>query len=145
MDVIFDIDGTIADRTHRLHFVEGPKKDYDAFTLASVDDMPIEPVASVMRDLTMKVTNHVICCTARMEKYRDLTERWLLKHRLFPERLYMRPDGDNRADNVIKEELLDQIIADGYRPTIVFDDRRRVVDMWRRRGLVCAQVDTGDF
>ena len=29
--------------------------------------------------------------------------------------------------------------------TIIFEDRKRVVDMWRRRGIVCAQVAEGDF
>ncbi|WP_457852111.1 phosphatase domain-containing protein [Mycolicibacterium conceptionense] len=27
----------------------------------------------------------------------------------------------------------------------IFDDRNRVVDMWRRLGLACFQVAEGDF
>lgn len=28
---------------------------------------------------------------------------------------------------------------------MVFEDRARVVDMWRKRGVLCAQVAPGDF
>lgn len=29
--VIVDIDGTVADLSHRIHFIEGEKKDWDSF------------------------------------------------------------------------------------------------------------------
>ena len=35
--------------------------------------------------------------------------------------------------------------ADGFNPTMAFDDRQQVVDMWRERGLTVAQVAEGDF
>ncbi len=38
---VFDIDGTLADITHRLHFIQGEKKDWDAFFAACIDDAPI--------------------------------------------------------------------------------------------------------
>ena len=57
----------------------------------------------------------------------------------------MRAEGDYRADDVVKGELLDRILADGYHPELVFDDRTRVVNMWRARGIMCAQVAEGDF
>jgi hypothetical protein len=46
---------------------------------------------------------------------------------------------------VIKGEILDQMLVDGYTPTIAVDDRNQVVDMWRARGLRCLQVAPGDF
>ena len=61
------------------------------------------------------------------------------------ERLYMRPEQDYRQDNVIKSEILDQMHADGYSPTIVVDDRQQVVDMFRSRGLRVLQVAPGNF
>lgn len=30
--VIVDIDGTVADLRHRIHFIEGEKKDWDSFS-----------------------------------------------------------------------------------------------------------------
>ena len=46
---------------------------------------------------------------------------------------------------MIKSDLYDQIIEDGFRPAIVFDDRESVVKMWRGRGLRCLQVAEGNF
>ena len=45
----------------------------------------------------------------------------------------------------MKEELLAQVKADGYEPILAFEDRERVVDMWRRNGIQCCQVAPGDF
>ena len=48
-------------------------------------------------------------------------------------------------DPVIKSDLYDQILEDGFKPTIVFEDRESVVKMWRGRGLRCLQVAEGNF
>jgi beta-phosphoglucomutase-like phosphatase (HAD superfamily) len=61
------------------------------------------------------------------------------------EAIYMRADGDFRQDYVIKEEILDRDILPNYSPQMAFDDRNRVVEMWRRRGIPCLQVASGDF
>ena len=43
------------------------------------------------------------------------------------------------------ELLKERIRKDGYEPFLVFDDRQRVVDMWRRNGIQCCQVAPGDY
>lgn len=147
MDVIFDLDGTLADLTHRRHFVASKPKNWKAFFSGLDRDTVIEPVAMVARGFA--VGNRVIICSGRPDDLRDVTEKWLRKHvwgnglPIAP--VYMRKAGDFRADDIVKSELLDQILADGYRPEFVFDDRARVVKMWRTRGLLCAQVAEGDF
>ena len=60
-------------------------------------------------------------------------------------KLYMRGDKDRRGDDIVKRELLAGIRSDGFDPKLAIDDRRRVVDMWRSEGLVCAQVAEGEF
>ena len=60
-------------------------------------------------------------------------------------KLYMRKEGDFRPDAKIKEELIAQMKADGYEPILAFEDRQRVVDMWRRHGVQCCQVAPGDY
>jgi hypothetical protein len=57
----------------------------------------------------------------------------------------MRPEGERREDCEVKRELLAQIRADGYNPVMVFEDRDRVVAMWREEGLRCLQVAPGNF
>lgn len=144
MDVIFDIDGTLADINHRRHFVTEKPKNWPAFQASAHLDRCVEPLACLARSLPL-LSHRVILCSGRGEQERPVTEAWLTKHQIPFDRLYMRAEKDYRADDVIKAELLARIIADGYRPELVFDDRNRVVAMWRAAGIVCAQVAEGDF
>jgi hypothetical protein len=57
----------------------------------------------------------------------------------------MRKNNDHREDSIVKQEMLDKIRLDGYNPTLVFDDRARVVEMWRKNGIKCFQVAEGNF
>jgi hypothetical protein len=52
----------------------------------------------------------------------------------------MRKTDDNRCDSIVKEEIYNEYIKDKYNVLAVFDDRDRVVDMWRRIGLPTYQV-----
>ena len=90
--------------------------------------------------------HRLIFCSGRPERTRQATVDWLQRHLgLTPEALYMRGDNDRRADDIVKRELLARMRADRFEPAFAIDDRRRVVDMWRSVGLVCAQVAEGDF
>lgn len=136
--VIFDIDGTLSDPSHRLHFVTGGRKDWPAFFDAMGDDPVNEPIrwlATVMDDIGLSV----ILTSGRPDSHRLVTEEWLLEHGIPFHGLYMRAAGDYRADNVVKSQILDGILADGYEVKLVIDDRQSVVDMWRERGLTCLQ------
>ena len=57
----------------------------------------------------------------------------------------MRKDGDQRADHIVKREILDHIRKAGFEPVLVFDDRQSVVDMWRDQGIRVAQTAPGKF
>lgn len=144
MDIVFDIDGTLADITHRRHLVVEKPTNWLKFQSLAHLDAPHEPIASLARSLSI-LCHRLILCSGRGELERQVTETWLRAHQIRYDRLYMRAEKDYRADDVIKEELLNQMIADGYRPELVFDDRDRVVQMWRRRGIACCQVAEGNF
>lgn len=138
MDIIFDIDGTLADLTHRRHFVRSKPKNWKAFDAGMAEDKPIYPVIAALVSFKRADTNNrIILCSGRSEPNRGVTVDWLKRHNIwqYVDNLYMRAANDYRADDIIKEELLDRILEDGYYPAMVFDDRPRVVRMWRRRGL----------
>lgn len=144
---LFDIDGTIADATHRLHHITGEKKDWPAFFDACVDDAPIEHIIGLVETLLeYEYSPGVVFVSGRSDRVRQQTIDWLERH-LFMKGfdLYMRKDGDFRPDHVVKLELLAQIRADGFEPIMAFDDRNQVVEMWRANGIPCAQVAPGDF
>ena len=144
--ILVDIDGTLADQTHRQHFVSGPgPKDWDAFFMHMAGDAPIWPVVDLVRSLKDR-GNTIIFVTGRPERYRGVTYKWLEGAGFeSPFNCHMRPDNDRRADDIIKEEILNSLRASGYRPTIAIDDRKAVVAMWRRNGIICLQCNEGDF
>jgi hypothetical protein len=154
MDVIFDLDGTLADCSHRLHFVQSKPKNWKAFYAGIPHDQPIRETMHILHCLNVSCDgvgyrwNRIIFCTGRSEEYRDTTVNWLATHagewtRQVP--LYMRPTGDHRPDFEIKALLLATMHVDGYTPRVAFEDRDQVVDMWRRNGLVCYQVAKGAY
>lgn len=140
---LFDIDGTLANCDHRKHHIEGEKKDWDTFFSLCHLDEPIIPIMTLAKDLRSSLAATVFV-TGRAARCSLATMRWLNMHGLYGP-IYTRADGDHRPDDIVKIELLEQIIEDGYQPIMVFDDRNSVVKAWRARGLVCAHVAEGDF
>ena len=141
--VIFDIDGTLADLSHRLHYVKQKPKRWPEFLALAKDDAPIWPVVTLYNLIGHGSGYEVkrVLVSGRSEKIRDDTETWLQAHGIHHNGLYMRPDKDCRPDYVLKKEILGQIYKDFNDAEILFvvDDRQTVVDMWRAEGLICLQ------
>jgi hypothetical protein len=146
MKIAMDLDGTLADITHRLHFIQHERskdKDWPSFFRASVDDKPIAPMIALAQSLVL--AGHAVdIWSGRSDVVRFETEAWLNRHAIGYRTLRMRRDGDYRKDCIVKQEWLDGLPS-FERPDIAFDDRQQVVDMWRRNGIRCAQVAPGDF
>ena len=146
--IVFDLDGTLADIAQRLHFLKTNKKDWDGFFSAIPSDEPIQPLVDLVITLLKVNEKTVLFATSRPERTREDTEAWLLKHGIkadFQSCLFMRPDGDQRPDSIVKREILARMRNAGFEPKLVFDDRQSVVDMWREQGIRVAQVAPGDF
>lgn len=143
MRFVFDLDGTLADITHRLHFIQNKPKDWPAFFRACVDDKPIWPLIVIAQRLMF--TNVVEIWSGRSDMVRTETAKWLDDHGMgMRGSLRMRRDGDYRADHIVKSEWLESLPRELW-PDLVFDDRQQVVDMWRAHGIICCQVAPGDF
>lgn len=145
--VICDIDGTVSLRNGRSPF------DY-----SKVKEDTFDPR---MREVLMKfINNHIpiLFVSGREDicNCRKDTEEWIEKNLIgqYKEKLsgkdwrwklIMRGKGDHRGDEVVKKELYDNQIKPIYDILCVFDDRDKVVKMWRDEGLLCCQVYYGDF
>ena len=142
MFVVFDLDGTLADLTHRVHLVQkGRKQDWDLFYDLCHEDRPIYELIDVCQALS-GCGCHIEIWSGRMERCRAKTEAWLLAYSVPYERLVMRPDDDERPDVELKEGWLR---TSSMRPSLVFDDRKRLAEMWRRNGIRCCHVADGDY
>lgn len=146
---IFDLDGTLALIGHRRHFVEGDKKDWPAFFNACSKDEPNPAVIEIMRALA-KVAD-VWIWSGRSDEVRSKTVWWIEQNTHFrfceiDPVLKMRRAGDHQNDETLKASWLDEMSQpDRARLVAIFDDRDRVVAMWRSKGVTCLQVAPGSF
>ena len=148
---IFDLDGTLALIHHRRHYVECQKidQDWNRFYLACVNDLPNTPVVKTMQSLMRFADVRIFSGRSDIVKKESL--EWLvLRANMKPidaiESLQMRSQGDYTPDDQLKlgwYNSMSQYNKD--RLVAVFDDRQKVVDMWRANGVACFQVDKGDF
>jgi AAA domain len=143
---VFDLDGTLADCGHRVHHVTGGSNRWDAFFDACDQDTPIWPVIDTLKNFVILGYDRVEIWSARSESVRDKTEAWLHKHGIDPRLLtHMRPVGDYTKDTLLKKKWLDEARAADVQPTVIFDDRESVVQMWRANGVTCFQVTASEW
>lgn len=137
--IVFDMDGTISNLNHRLRFItDRNPKDWDSFFDSVGGDSLNEWSLQLAQALNLDGWDIVIS-SGRPERTRQATEQWLNKHSFpFKELHLVRSDGDHAADDLLKEQWL-KTYPRANDIAFVIDDRQRVVDMWRRNGLVCLQ------
>lgn len=137
--VIFDLDGTLCDLSHRLHHIKNGARNWDAFFDACDGDTAILPLVALAK-LIWGAGYRLVIVSGRSNVVREKTEAWLRNHGVRYNSLIMRKYGDHRPDDVVKEEILDSLLAEGADILFTVDDRKRVVDMWRKRGITCLQA-----
>lgn len=130
--VLVDLDGTLARHT-------SGRSPYD--TSRYMEDTVDPAVYNLIVSLT---GYHILIVTGRDAAFRGVCEQWLDDNWIRYDDMYMRPEGDTRNDAIVKSELLDQI-GEKCRVAFAIDDRRRVVDMYRARGVKVFQAEDGDF
>ena len=143
---VFDIDGTLANIDHRLDYVRTKPKNWEAFDAGIPNDRVILPVANVFRKLVNSLFCDVVLVSGRNERVRRETENWLAYQNLQGyQKLYMRKLDDYRADDIVKDEIIDEILVDYEKlPDMWFDDRPRVVKAVRKRGIFVFDVYQGE-
>lgn len=146
--IIVDIDGTLALRNNRSPF------DYEKVLEDNEDFRMVELISEIM----MNCDYNVIFVTGREDvgNCKALTMKWL-EYRFGEDsrvtsdgtydnwKIFMRAAGDKRPDEVVKKEIYENKIEPWYNVVAVFDDRNKVVNMWRDLGLLCLQPYPGDF
>lgn len=149
---IFDLDGTLALDSHRVHYLED-KSDPDRWNKyydACDKDVPNEAVVKVFNGLLSSGAD-IFIFTGRSIRVSCKTVQWLNKHTSFFiyhgfDNIQMRREKDYTADFTLKREWYESmLLMDRERLVGVFEDRTRVVNMWRSLGITCFQVAAGDF
>ena len=140
--VIFDIDGTLADISERVHHVRKKPKNWNAFNEGMAQDKAIRSMVQLC-NILYAAGVRIVLCSGRTEKNRPETVEWLDKQGVNYHELLLRKDEDFRSDAVIKREILQGM--EKSRILFVVEDRSRVVEMWRSEGLTCLQCAPGEF
>lgn len=141
--LICDLDGT-------LSLLNG-RDPYDASTCE--DDLISEPVKAILDQFSFDCyesnpphSPFIILVSGRFDTFQKQTEKWLKKHRVFYDRLYMRRAGDMRKDTIVKKEIYQEHIEPYYDVLFAIDDRPQVCRMWRQElGIFVLQVNDVEF
>jgi len=149
--IIFDLDGTLAliDERRRISIMSNGKMDWDTFfdpTNIALDG-PNTPVIETAR-LFKKNGFDIVIFSGRSEVTKDATEFWLEQFNVPFDVLKMRPTSNEfkfMRDDDLKQGWLNELFPNKSEIFAVFDDRNKVVEMWRRNGITCFQVADGDF
>lgn len=144
--VIFDIDGTLANIDHRLSYVQKSPKDWAGFYSHVMADKVNTPIADWLE--ACRKDMQVVICSGRPTYFGNIqlavhTEWWLDVKHIQYDHLFMRQDHDHRVDSEVKQDILNLLPKDKI--AFVVDDRKQVVDMWRKNGLKVYQIGEGNY
>ena len=134
--VIFDMDGTLCDVRPVRRYVRSEnskERNFHAFHVESEYCPPNLHVLNMSKEVTDAGLKTVIV-TARDDKYRPLTERWLKKHGVDYDHIVTRPSGDHRPDYDVKREIL-RDVSQHYNVVHAVDDNPAVLRLWKEEGI----------
>lgn len=140
--VIFDIDGTIADNSARVHFINGKEKDWDSYNKQSYADKPMHLMLNQLDIIGLIMP--IILLTGRVDSTRKMTIEWLRENGVSygitanPKKivrktmcLIMRNDNNHIANDIYKKNEIYKLKALGINPLLAFDDDPKCQKMYR--------------
>lgn len=128
------------------------KADWKSFYEACDKDKLITPVAEMWNNYEVEIAcnrSRLQIWSGRCESVRNKTIDWLKNNLFGTDRefwesiLKMRSIGDYTPDNQLKERWLDKELSKGNKIDMVFDGRKKVIDMWIRRGIFVFDTSQG--
>jgi hydroxymethylpyrimidine pyrophosphatase-like HAD family hydrolase len=147
--VLADLDGTIALIEHRRHWLDAERhpdltsdERWRRFFAECAEDLPNSPVIQTLQALR-RAGYSIHIFSGRSSEVVHETVTWLQGNKVPWDHFKMRSAGDFTPDEVLKRQWISEY--DLSEILCVFDDRKKVVDMWRELGLACFQVAPGDF
>ena len=136
--VCFDMDGTLNDVRRLQPFLMGRRRDFDSFHRMSEFEPANESVVTALRsaaDAGLKI----LITTARQEKYRETTQKWLDDRGIPYENIFMRRQDDFRPDYEVKKDIFD-FINDFYDIVRCYDDNPQAIRAWEEKGVRVTKI-----
>ncbi len=141
--VVFDMDGVLSDAAGRQHYLERPRRDWEAFFAACGDDPLIEEVARLLD--VIDPSHRIVLLTARPQRVQRQTLGWLDRYALRWDLLIMRDYGDYQSSSEFKRRTVDELRSFGFDLRLAFEDDRRNVDMFHAADIPCIYIHSGYY
>lgn len=141
--VVFDLDGVLSDASRRQHFIEYPRRDWEAFFHACGDDELIAEVGRLLE--VLDPLHRVVLLTARPIRVQPQTLAWLERYGLRWDLLVMRDFGDYSAARVFKQRTVHELRARYFDLRLAFEDDPRNVAMFHHEGVPCVYIHSGYY
>jgi phosphoglycolate phosphatase-like HAD superfamily hydrolase len=141
--IVFDLDGVLSDASTRQHFIEYPRRDWEAFFQACGDDELIDEVARLLEVLDPE--HRIVLLTARPIRVQPQTLAWLQRYGLRWDLLIMRDFGDYSAARTFKLRTTHELRSRGFELRLAFEDDPRNVDMFHSQGVPCVYIHSGYY
>jgi len=146
--VIFDLDGTLAliDERREFSAKSNGKIDWDKFFAPEniQMDKPNNSVIVMAQSLKARGFNIAIF-SGRSIGTKDATVDWLNEFDVPFDDITMRPLRSFKPDDKLKSDWFDAKFPNKSDVLCIFDDRNKVVKMWRDKGISVMHVAEGDF
>ena len=145
---IFDVDGTLVNVDPILNILlnqdresDSFKRNYDAFHKESINCEPHKDVVDMVWEARKNFD--IIIVTARKEKYRNLTSRWLKNNDVPHDALFMRQNEDHREDYAVKKDILEHVNV-YWDIKHAVDDNPSIIKLWEENGIATTKIGTCD-
>ena len=139
--VIFDIDDTLSDTTHRRHFVERVKgNDWTSFFLSCGKDSEKEEIVRLARKLAANGLGIAIM-SGRRQSVRDISVDWLEKAGINADRMFFRREKDFRKSHVVKQSWTEVLLSEGHEIVMALDDEEPNRRMFSGLGITALDPD----
>jgi hypothetical protein len=133
----------LSDAASRQHYIEGGRRDWDAFFEACGDDPLIDEVARLLA--LLDPTLGIILLTGRPLRVQPQTIAWLERYGLRWDLLIMRDFGDYSAARQFKRRSVAELRQYGFDLKLAFEDDRRNLEMFRAEGVPCVYIHSGYY
>jgi hypothetical protein len=137
MAIIVGLEGVLALHGWRHGLIES--EGWDAYHAASSQDAANGPIIQILNAMHRQ-GQRIYCVSTRPEKWRMLTNQWMVNRGAMVDVLLMRGEGDWRKDEALREEALQGIVAQSGDVLFAIEENEKACDFYRAAGVPVLQL-----